>query len=142
MSPKIRPYQAADHDAVISLWTHCALTTPFNDPGKDIARKLKVAPELFLVAELEGDLVGTVMAGYEGHRGWINYLAVAPGRQKAGIGKLLMEKAEEKLRALGCPKINLQVRGSNSEAKKFYEKIGYKVDEVTSFGKRLVEDGV
>ena len=141
MKPEIRPYQASDNEAVIGLWTICALISPFNDPQKDIARKLKVAPDLFLVAELEGKLVGTAMVGYEGHRGWINYLAVAPGRQRTGIGRLLMEHAEGKLRALGCPKINLQMRKDNFEAEKFYTSIGYKEDAVRSFGKRLVRDG-
>jgi ribosomal protein S18 acetylase RimI-like enzyme len=134
---KIRPYQLSDSEAVIALWRLCGLTTPQNDPAQDIARKVADSPELFLVAELEGKLVGTVMAGYDGHRGWINYLAVAPGLQKKGIGLQLMGAAEARLKDLGCPKVNLQVRKSNSQAHAFYEKIGYKEDQVSSFGKRL-----
>src|SRR6185436_14685320 len=105
---KIRPYINSDEEAVVSLWKLCALTIPSNHPKKDIARKLAVNPELFLVAEQGSKIVGTVMAGYEGHRGWINYLAVAPEAQKTGCGRQIMEHAERLLRERGCPKINLQ----------------------------------
>ena len=111
-----------------------------NDPFKDIRRKLKVQRRLFLVAIRKNQIVGTVMGGYEGHRGWVNYLAVEPKLQKSGIGRLLMEKIEIPLRKLGCPKINLQVRETNQGAGAFYEKIGYRRDQVISYGKRLVHD--
>lgn len=138
--PAIRPYRAADETAVIALWGSCGLLRPQNDPHKDIARKLKVNPELFLVAERDGAIVGTVMAGYEGHRGWINYLAVKPTRQRAGVGRALMAAAERALRAAGCPKINLQVRPENKGAVAFYERLGFAVEGAISLGKRLERD--
>jgi ribosomal protein S18 acetylase RimI-like enzyme len=140
VSLSLRPFQPKDEDAAIRLWKDCGLVAPQNDPHQDIARKLKVQPELFLVALAGNEVIGTVMAGYEGHRGWINYLAVAPGRRKTGLGRRLMEEAETRLRALGCPKINLQVRETNADARAFYERIGYRQDPVTSYGKRLVQD--
>ena len=112
----------------------------WNDPGKDICRKLHAQGELFLVGLLGDRLVATVMAGYEGHRGWINYLAVGTEYRNRGFGRRLMEAAESRLRELGCPKINLQVRSSNHAAVTFYKHIGYAIDDVVSMGKRLEED--
>ena len=136
----IRPFSLADSEAVIAIWQACKLTVPWNDPHKDIARKMQVNPELFLVAEWNGRIAGTVMGGYEGHRGWINYLAVAPDCQKQGVGRALMAAAEAKLMALGCPKINLQVRKSNTAVIQFYGHLGYHIDDVISLGKRLIPD--
>ncbi|MCB9007014.1 MAG: GNAT family acetyltransferase [Ardenticatenaceae bacterium] len=136
----IRPFALADSEAVIAIWQACKLTVPWNDPHKDIARKMQVNPELFLVAEWNGRIAGTVMGGYEGHRGWINYLAVAPDCQKQGVGRALMAAAEAKLMALGCPKINLQVRKSNTAVIQFYGHLGYHIDDVISLGKRLIPD--
>ena len=136
----IRPFQPADEAAVIALWEACDLLRPWNDPHKDIARKLQVQPELFLVGLEDEKIVGTVMAGYEGHRGWVNYLAVSPEQRGRGLGRRLMDEAETRLRALGCPKINLQVRSGNAGVRQFYESIGYTLDEVVSFGKRLEAD--
>ncbi|MEX1345352.1 MAG: GNAT family acetyltransferase, partial [Candidatus Limnocylindrales bacterium] len=126
----IRPYRAADTEAVIALWEACDLTRPWNDPRADIARKLADSPELLLVGEEEGRVVGTVMAGYDGHRGWINYLAVAPASRARGLGRALMDAAEERLAALGCAKINLQVREGNDAARAFYEAIGYRLEPI------------
>jgi ribosomal protein S18 acetylase RimI-like enzyme len=137
----IRPYRMADEEAAVALWRACDLVRPWNDPGKDIRRKLRVNPEWFLVGEQAGRIVGTVMAGYEGHRGWINYLAVEPGRQRAGLGRALMAEAERLLRAAGCAKINLQVRTGNTGVIAFYERLGYKQDDCVSLGKRLESDG-
>ena len=137
---RIQTFQSSDEAAVIALWEACGLVRPWNDPKKDIARKLKIQPELFLVMTEGEAIVGSVMAGYEGHRGWINYLAVAPEEQGRGLGRRLMEEAEVRLRALGCPKINLQVRTSNEAVRQFYKSIGYQLDEVVSFGKRLEHD--
>lgn len=137
---QIRPYREADEDAVIRLWEHCELTRPWNDPRRDIARKRAVRPDLFLVGEVEGEVVATVMAGYEGHRGWINYLAVHPDHQRRGLGRAIMVEAERLLAAAGCPKINLQVRMSNQAVIAFYRSLGYAVDDVVSLGKRLVQD--
>jgi len=137
---KIRPFLEQDRETVIKLWQACGLTRPWNDPNKDIDRKLAVQPELFLVGEVNGQLVATVMAGYEGHRGWINYLGVAPEAQGRGYGAQLMMFAEQALLSVGCPKINLMVRNTNHGVVEFYRKLGYSVDEVVALGKRLIPD--
>ncbi len=136
----IRPFADADGSSVVALWRACGLVRPQNDPRKDIARKLRVNPEWFLVAEDSGHIVGAVMAGYEGHRGWINYLAVEPTRQRGGLGRALMAAAEQRLRAAGCPKINLQVRPDNPAVITFYERLGFTVEGAVSLGKRLERD--
>ena len=136
----IRPYQHEDESQVIDLWKRCELTRPWNDPAKDIRRKLAVSPDLFLVG-VEGDkIIAAVMAGYEGHRGWINYLAVSPELRRRGLGRQIMDEAERLLREAGCPKINLQVRSTNRYVIEFYRAIGYTVDDVVSLGKRLEHD--
>ena len=136
----IRPYQPQDETAVVQLWLQCNLVVPQNNPKRDIKRKLQVNPEWFLVGVLGGHVVATCMAGYEGHRGWINYLAVSPHHRRQGIGRRIMEEAEKKLIAAGCPKINLQVRETNRIVIQFYERIGYTRDPVASMGKRLEND--
>lgn len=136
----IRAFQNGDETAVVALWQRCGLTRPWNDPRKDIARKLGVQPELFLVGLLSRELVATVMAGYEGHRGWVNYLAVAPEHRKKGFGRRLMEEVEKRLVERGCPKLNMQVRSSNTEAIAFYRRLGYAPDEAVALGKRLIPD--
>jgi ribosomal protein S18 acetylase RimI-like enzyme len=136
----IREFRRGEEEAVVALWRACDLTRPWNDPFRDIERKLAHSPSLFLVGEEEGQLVGSVMAGYDGHRGWVNYLAVEPSRRGRGLGRALMDAAEERLRAAGCAKINLQVREGNVAARAFYEAIGYEPQELVDFGKRLVSD--
>jgi ribosomal protein S18 acetylase RimI-like enzyme len=136
----IRPFQPQDEAAVVSLWQLCGLIRPSNDPHKDIERKLRVRPDLFLVGVLDGTVVASVMAGYEGHRGWLNYLAVDPARQREGLGRAIVTEAEGRLRASGCPKVNLQVRTPNRAAIDFYRRIGYSLDDVVSMGKRLETD--
>ena len=133
----IQVYQAVDEAAVVRLWHDCGLVVPWNDPNADIARKVHTQPDLFLAGIGDGRLVATVMAGYEGHRGWINYLAVSPGLQRQGIGRQMMAAAAERLRQLGCPKINLQVRTSNKDVIAFYKHLGFSADDVVSLGKRL-----
>jgi len=125
---------------VIELWRQCGLVVPQNDPGRDIERKLKVNPEWFLVGVLEGDVVAACMAGYEGHRGWINYLTVSPQYRRRGFAARLMHEAERLLLRAGCPKINLQIRTSNSDVIEFYKAIGYSIDDVVSMGKRIEHD--
>ena len=137
---EIRPFQEADSNGVVEVWTACGLVVPWNDPHKDIRRKLAVQADMFLVGCLGDRIIATVMAGYDGHRGWINYLAVHPKYQRSGDGRRMMDAAEARLRRLGCPKINLQVRGGNADAIVFYQKIGFKLDDVLSFGKRLEPD--
>jgi ribosomal protein S18 acetylase RimI-like enzyme len=140
MNMDIRRYEPRDEESVVQLWTDCGLVVPWNDPRRDIQRKLRVQADMFLVACLDDRVVATVMAGYEGHRGWINYLAVSPHCRRKGIGRRMMEEAEALLRAAGCPKINLQVRSTNDEVIEFYKRIGFKTDDVMSFGKRLEPD--
>jgi ribosomal protein S18 acetylase RimI-like enzyme len=137
---QIRSYSESDETAVIELWRQCELTRPWNDPRKDIQRKLTTQPELFFIGEQDGNIIATAMAGYDGHRGWVNYLAVDPAYQGEGIGRRLMQHVEESLAAIGCPKLNLQIRASNQSALAFYERIGYAADEVVSYGKRLIPD--
>ena len=136
----IKPYQSQYHTAVIELWQTCGLVKPWNDPSKDIERKVAHSPELFLVGLVDGKVVGTVMGGYDGHRGWINYLAVDPDAQKTGLGRALMQAVETLLLAQGCPKINLQVRTTNEKVIAFYDKLGYSDDQVLGLGKRLIND--
>lgn len=133
----IRPFQNNDIQNVVKLWHECNLIVPWNDPVKDINTKMQFQPELFWVGELNKKLIASIMVGYEGHRGWINYLAVSPPFQNNGYGKLLVMKAEEHLQNIGCLKINLQVRENNSTVIRFYQKLGYKDDHVISLGKRL-----
>ncbi len=137
---KIVEYHEKDRNQVISLWKDCNILAVQNDPDKDIDRKLKGNPELFLVGKIKGKIIATVMGGYEGHRGWINYLAVDPAFQKMGYGKAIMNEIEKRLLALGCPKINLQVRESNESVIQFYQSIGFCNDHVISLGKRLIID--
>jgi ribosomal protein S18 acetylase RimI-like enzyme len=138
---EIRPFEPGDEVQVIALWERCGLTRSWNDPHKDIRRKLRVRPDLFLVGLLEGKVVATVMAGYDGHRGWISYLGVDPDQRRRGLGRAIMAEAERRLRADGCPKINLQVRTTNEAVIEFYRRLGYRVDEVVGMGKRLEHDG-
>lgn len=137
---KIRPYQDADEQSVVALWDACGLIVPQNDPVRDIQRKLKVNPEWFLVGVDDTHVIASCMVGYDGHRGWINYLAVAPSMQRMGLASRIMNEAERLLTAAGCPKINLQVRTTNGAVVAFYQSLGFKVDDVTSLGKRLEID--
>ncbi len=137
---EIRPFQYADRSAVIDLWQRCNLIMPWNNPVRDIERKLAVAPDLLLVGLLRERLVAAGMAGYDGHRGWVNYLAVEPMLQRQGLGRALMGAIEARLAAGGCPKVNIQVRSRHASALGFYQRLGYDVDEVVSLGKRLTAD--
>jgi ribosomal protein S18 acetylase RimI-like enzyme len=136
----IRPFQQMDEDSVIELWKVCGLIVPWNNPQRDIQRKLLVQPELFLVGCFENHIVASAMAGYEGHRGWINYLAVDPNYQRSGFATQIMDRAETLLAAAGCPKICLQVRSENTAVIEFYRKYGYEIDDVVGLGKRLESD--
>lgn len=136
----IRAYRTADEAAIIALWQACGLTRPWNDPRKDIQRKLTAQPELFLVGESEGAPIASAMVGFDGHRGWVYYLAVHPGHQRRGHGRRLMAHAEQLLVERGCPKINLLVRTANGAVVDFYRALGYVQDEAVSLGKRLIPD--
>ncbi|WP_133647689.1 GNAT family acetyltransferase [Paraburkholderia flava] len=138
----IRYFDARDTEAVIALWQQVFPEyrnpdKPHRDPRLSIANKLATQPELFFVAEQEGRVIGTVMGGYDGHRGWLYSLAVDPAQRRLGIGTQLVAHVEAALTARGCPKLNLQVLSSRADVRAFYESIGYRADEVISFGKRL-----
>ena len=138
---QIRSYRESDEAAVVDLWREVFPDAPsWNDPEADIRRKLAVQPELFYVALLDDEPVGTAMAGYDGHRGWVHYVAVKPPHRRLGIGTALMRRVEEALARMGCPKLNLQVRGSNDQVVAFYERLGYHVEERVSMGKLLQAD--
>ena len=134
---EVRSYQEPDQEAIVQLWRDCGVVVPWNDPVEDIQRRLSIQREMFLVGLLGGQVVAAIMAGYEGHRGWLNYLAVAPDHRNRGFGRDMMAEAEARLKALGCPKINLQVRNSNTGVIEFCRGIGFSIDDVTSMGKRL-----
>ena len=136
----VRPFQLSDEESVIALWQACGLIRPVNDPRKDIRRKMAVNPELFLVGILDDQVIASAMAGYDGHRGWINYLGVHPDHQRKGYARKIMDEAEKLLQQRGCPKINLQVLISNHKAIEFYQRIGFAADQVVSMGKRLERD--
>jgi ribosomal protein S18 acetylase RimI-like enzyme len=137
MSVKIVVYDAEHQQAVISLWKSCGLIVPQNDPVEDIQTKLDFQPELFFIALLENEVIGSVMGGYDGHRGWLYYLAILPEHQKKGYGRQLVEKAVSELRNLGCLKVNLQVRADNASVVEFYEHLGFKRESRVSLGMRL-----
>lgn len=133
----IRNFIPADQPEVINLWNSCGLIVPSNNPEKDIELKMKFQPELFFVAVSGEKVIGTVMTGYDGHRGWLNYLGVHPEHRGTGCGRLLIEHSIKKLKELECPKINLQVRDSNTSVKGFYKKLGFIDHEVTSMQLKL-----
>lgn len=136
----VRPFQKEDTENVVRLWRRCGLTRPWNDPYSDIQRKLQVQPDWFLVGLIDGRLIASIMVGYEGHRGWINYLAVDSEFRRQGLAHRLMVEAEQRLLEVGCPKINLQIRLDNVEAIEFYRSIGFVPDKTVSYGKRLIHD--
>ena len=135
---QIRPYQDSDEQAVIALWNEVLPdSAPHNEPATTIRKKLLVERDLFFVATADAAVVGTVLGGYDGHRGWAYSVAVAPRSRRAGIGSALLRRLEKALAARGCLKVNLQVRASNAAVVAFYEKLGYSVEERVSMGKRL-----
>jgi ribosomal protein S18 acetylase RimI-like enzyme len=140
--PTISKYGDEHFAGVEALWQEAFPNdAPWNKASTAIAEKMRFQPDLMLVA-LEGPrVVGSVMAGYEGHRGWISYLGVAPEHRRKGLGRAIMAEAERRLREAGCPKINLQVRSTNSEVIEFYRQIGFVLEDVVNLGKRLEEDG-
>lgn len=170
MTLAIRCATADDGDALVTLWERCALTRPWNDPRRDITRRLAIEDDLFLVgspvaAERDRPAIGhlvadendrpvagnsgeddntpivaSAMGGYDGHRGWVYYVAVDPTHRGHGHGAELMRELERRLLARGCPKLNLQVRSDNPTARAFYRRLGYAMDETASLGKRLIDD--
>jgi ribosomal protein S18 acetylase RimI-like enzyme len=137
---RIRTFEECDTDTVIRLWEDCGLTRPWNDPRRDIERKRTTQPELFLVGDESGEVIATAMVGYDGHRGWIYYLAVDPARRGLGHSRALMAEVERLLIERGCPKIMLMVRASNTAVVDLYEHLGYAREDTIVLGKRLVAD--
>ena len=137
----IRIYREKDRRQVLALWRECNLVRPKNNPKKDLDRKKGFGEELFLVLEEEEKVIGTVMGGYDGHRGIINYLGVHPSYRGQGFGKMLMQAVEKKLKDLGCPQVNLLVWTNNSKVLDFYEKSEYsKANDIVLLRKRLISD--
>jgi ribosomal protein S18 acetylase RimI-like enzyme len=136
----IRTFTEADRISVVRLWHECGLVHPQNDPNHDIDRKLAHGTDYFLVATAGTEVVGSAMGGYEGHRGWVNYVAVSPACRRQGVGRLMMNELERRLRLVGCAKINLQIRSSNAEVMEFYRRIGFVRDDVVCMGRRLIDD--
>ena len=139
-TPTYRRFKKTDTEAVIKLWDTCKLVVPWNDPLKDIKRKLTIKDDLFIIGEINKKIIATAMAGYDGHRGYIYYLAVLPELQKKGIGSSILSIVEKKLYKLGCPKINLFVRNTNIKVKAFYKTNNYKIQNSQIYGKRLIDD--
>ena len=137
---RIRSFIPDDTERVVELWSECGLTRPWNDPHKDIARKLSVQPDLFLVGEEDGLVVATAMIGFDGHRGWVSYLAVDPAFRGRGHAAALMAEVERLLIELGCPKIMLMVRAENTGVIDLYEHLGYATEKTVLMGKRLIPD--
>jgi ribosomal protein S18 acetylase RimI-like enzyme len=138
----IRIFDEGDTEEVLALWReafpeYAVPGKPQRDPRLSIRNKLAMQPELFFVGLLNERLIGTVMAGYDGHRGWMYSLAVAEDERGNGYARALVEHAERALAAIGCPKLNLQLMANKPETQAFYAKLGYQMDEVVSFGKRL-----
>ena len=133
----IAPASLADEAATVALWHAAGLTRPWNDPAADFRMALGNPTSTVLLATEGEALIGSVMVGFDGHRGWIYYLAADPARRRRGIGRALMAAAEGWLIERHCPKIQLMVRGDNLDAKGFYAAIGYEVQDVVTLGKRL-----
>ena len=137
---EIRPYKDSDRAGLLALWTEIfPAGSPHNDPATSLDKKLRTDPDLLFVSVKDGVVVGSVMGGYDGHRGWIYSLAVKPSLRRQGIASALMHEIEEKLRERGCLKLNLQVVASNNEVVTLYEKLGFHVEERISMGKKLYE---
>ena len=137
---EIRSFRQEDEAPLIKLWERCELVVAWNDPSKDISRKVQLDPEGLLLGWHDNLLIASVMADYEGHRGWINYLAVDPEFRRKGLGRTMMKAAETYLEQFECPKINLQIRAQNDQVIEFYKSIGFLQEDVINMGKRLIPD--
>jgi ribosomal protein S18 acetylase RimI-like enzyme len=138
---EVRSYRDSDESGVVALWTVVFPDDPpWNEPRLVIRRKRAVQSDLFLVATRDSEILGTVLAGFDGCRGWVHHLAVAPRVRRTRIGSALMREAAAHLRALGAPKVNLQVRASNEDAVRFYESLGFEVEDRVSMAQLLQLD--
>jgi len=140
MSPAPRPARAEDAGSVIGLWERCGLTRAWNDPRADFARAVDGVASAVLLSEEAGLTVASVMVGFDGHRGWLYYLAVEPSRQSQGFGRLMLEAACDWLRERGCPKVELMVRDGNPAAG-LYEHLGWELQAVRTYARRLDDYG-
>ena len=127
----------ADFPAVIALWEEAGLTRPWNPPAADLQRALETQTSTVLGAFIEDRLVGTVMVGHDGHRGWVYYLAVASAERGSGLGRALMQAAEAWLVERGVVKVQLMVRETNAAVTGFYDRLGYSDSDVRVLAKRL-----
>lgn len=134
---RIEPATPADAAAVTALWHACGLTRPWNDPAADFALALGDAAATVLVARRGAVIAGSVMVGFDGHRGWVYYLAADPNARRIGLGRALMEAAEAWLRARGAPKLQLMLRSENSAALGFYQALGLERQDVVVLGRFL-----
>ena len=137
MSPQIRDIADGDIDQVIALWHAAGVTRPWNDPGRDIAFARRDAHSTVLVGADGGRIVASAMVGEDGHRGWVYYVAIAPELQRSGLGRIMMQAAEDWLIRRGVWKVQLLVRADNKKATKFYEQLGYKDTTSVCFQKVL-----
>ena len=137
MTMHVRDFREADRRALTELWDVCGLTRPWNAPDDDIDRTVATREATILVGYIGDRLMGSVMAGHDGHRGWVYYLAVDPEYQGHGLGRELMEEAGLWLASRGAPKLELMVRDGNAQAAAFYEALGFERQEVTVYGKWL-----
>ena len=136
----IRAFRPDDATDVIDLWRECGLIVPWNNPQTDIDRKYADSAQMFFAGELENELVASCMAGYDGHRGWIYFLAVKGSQRRKKLASMLVRYAEAELVKLGCPKVELMVRKTNNKVISFYKSIGFDPDPVIVLSKRLIED--
>lgn len=136
----IRTFRPEDEADVINLWQQCGLIVPWNNPATDIQRKLSASPDLFFVGLLDSEIVASCMAGYDGHRGWIYFLAVTSACRRQGFATRMVGHAEAALKKMGCPKIDLMIRNTNESVISFYRSVGYDIDPVVVLSKRLITD--
>ena len=138
---RIRPFRDGDEEDVVALWRVCGLVRPWNNPRRDIDSALGAeSSEVFVAVTGDGEerIVGSVMAGYDGHRGWVYYVAADPEHRSRGLGGQLMRHAETWLEGLGAPKVMLMIREENEGVRRFYEGLGYEVERRTIMSRRTV----
>ena len=138
---RIRPFRDGDEDDVVALWKVCDLVRPWNSPRRDIdSARTGRSSEIFVAVAGDGEerIVGSVMAGYDGHRGWVYYVAAQPEYRSRGLGRQLMRHAETWLEGQGAPKVMLMIREENEGVRRFYEGLGYEVERRTVMSRRTV----
>jgi ribosomal protein S18 acetylase RimI-like enzyme len=139
-SLRVEPAQSTDRAAVVELWTACGLVVPHNPPDADFGMALNKPNSEILVGKLAGGIVGSVMVGHDGHRGWVYYVAVDPAHQRQGFGERLISESERWLRGKGIRKMQLMVRDSNLGVLDFYRRIGYEAAPVVVMQRWLDDD--